>query len=117
MQIDEVATEVRAIVHARVSDVPELETFDNSGSVRPFRVAITYVYRPIRTVDGWNEHRWIPVLVRVTGTRVSHPDREGDVQWNAYGRDLSLDDGMPEWVDQLIHTCRPSGELFVKSIR
>jgi len=126
IHIESAETQTTAIVRVRITDAPPVKASYVAHHIRPFYVEIKYAYRQTRSdLDGWTEHTWPAVQVKLIGGRILKPGPNGEqrigkatheADWSSYGtRDVQSNPSrpLPEWLDKLISEMRPHGDLPV----
>jgi hypothetical protein len=112
-------------VETDLKGAPEHKADYISRRIVPDRAIVTYRYHEQMTEDGWTQHRWLAMDVKLTGYRILKPAADGSQRlgvdrheacWYTVrtGADLVADKPeLPAWVAELIQRMRPSGELVL----
>ena len=126
IDIESAETQTTATVRVRLTGAPPVKASYVAHHIRPFYVEIRYVYRQTPSgLDGWIEHTWPAVQVKLIGGRILKPGPNGEqrigkatheADWSSYGtHDVQSNPScpLPEWLDKLVGEMRPHGDLSV----
>jgi hypothetical protein len=118
IDVTDVSGDAFVTVTIAVTGAPPLKATWQERSFLPAQVHVRYLYKPQVDGDGWTVHVWVPRNVSATGPRILKPAPDGSqrlgVEHLTY-KPISQHDH-PEWLRQLVHELRPSGDVTLAGV-
>lgn len=126
IDVESIDCTVKTLICVKVSGAPEHKADYMDRMIQPDKVLVEYRYRELIAPDGWTEHVWAAIDVRIEGPRVLKPGPDGaqrlgaethSARWSNFDVRGGIrmvypsDRAMPEWLVKLVNELRPSGQV------